>query len=88
MANPNNWLPELTPVEAYWYQRCPKGVLFEIARQFGMRITGQLTNEAAFKVMQDEWDALHCRRIVPQQPPHNTRQSSLAPQNNRPVSRR
>jgi hypothetical protein len=87
MANPNNWLPELTPIEAYWYHRCPKGVLFEIARQFGMRMVGQFTTEAAFKAMQDEWDTLHWKRIVPQKPPGNTRQPTPAAQT-RPLLRR
>ena len=69
MANVKNWLPDLTQEERKWFDRCPKSVLFEIARQFGMRVADDFTAEGAFSVMQEEWRVLHMQEIVPQKPP-------------------
>lgn len=69
MANLKNWLPEMTDAELAWFDKCPKAVLFEIARQFGMRVADSFTAEAAFDAMQNEWDVLHAQDIVPQKPP-------------------
>jgi hypothetical protein len=68
MANIKNWQPELSLSEHEWFDKCPKSVLFEIARQFAMRCADRFTAEAAFQTMQDEWDALHANGIVPQKP--------------------
>lgn len=68
MANLKNWLPEMSLSEREWFDKCPKAVLFEIARQFGMRVADDFSVEAAFKVMADEWTALHQNEIVPQKP--------------------
>ena len=59
MAHLKNWLPDMTPEELKWFDKCPKSVLFEIARQFGMRIGDDFTAEAAFAVMKSEWEVLH-----------------------------
>lgn len=69
MANLKNWLPDLTPAERAWFDKCPKAVLFEIARQFGMRLACNFTADAAFTTMRNEWDVLHVQGIVPQKPP-------------------
>ena len=68
MANLKNWMPDMTPAERMWFDACPKAVLFEIARHFGMRIADDFTAEAAFAQMQSEWNALHANQIVPQKP--------------------
>lgn len=68
MANLKNWLPEMTADERHWFDKCPKAVLFEIARQFGMRVGDNFTAEAAFAVMREEWSVLHDNGIVPQKP--------------------
>lgn len=68
MANLKNWLPDMTEQEQAWFDKCPKAVLFEIARQFGMRVADDFSAEAAFKAMQDEWRILHEQQIVPQKP--------------------
>lgn len=68
MANLKNFLPPMTLSEREWFDKCPKAVLFEIARQFGMRVADDFSADAAFKVMQDEWQALHANGIVPQKP--------------------
>ena len=83
MANLKNWLPEMTPEEMEWFDKCPKAVLFEIARQFGMRLDDNLTAEGAFDVMRNEWDILHVQGIVPQKPPGKSR---ARPQNHAPAS--
>jgi hypothetical protein len=67
--NLQNWRPDLTADELRWFDKCPKAVLFEIARQFGMRIADNFTGEGAFLVMQNEWEVLHAQGIVPQRPP-------------------
>lgn len=69
MANLKNWLPGMTEAEMRWFDKCPKAVLFEIARQFGMRIADEFTAEASFSLMQNEWECLHSNQIVPQKPP-------------------
>ena len=68
MANLKNFLPPMTEQELAWFDKCPKAVLFEIARQFGMRVADDFSEEAAFKVMQDEWRILHEQGLVPQKP--------------------
>jgi len=72
MAHLKNWLSDLTAEEQKWFDKCPKAVLFEIARQFGMRIADDFSADAAFAVMQEEWSALHINGIVPQKPPRRT----------------
>lgn len=68
MAHAKNFMPPMTLSEREWFDKCPKAVLFEIARQFGMRVADDFSGEAAFKVMADEWAALHQNGIVPQKP--------------------
>jgi hypothetical protein len=74
MANLKNWLPEMTAAEHIWFDKCPKAVLFEIARQFGMRVADDFTADAAFATVQNEWDVLHAQKIVPQKPPGKARE--------------
>lgn len=69
MANLKNWLPEMTPAEYRLFDKCPKAVLFEIARQFGMRIADDFSHEGGTKAIIAEWDVLHAQQIVPQKPP-------------------
>lgn len=69
MAHLNNWRADMTDAERAWFDRCPKAVLFEIARQFGMRVADHFTVEAGFAAMQEEWRVLHANEIVPQKPP-------------------
>ncbi len=69
MANLKNWQPDLSREETIWFDKCPKAVLFEICRQFGMRIADDFSADAAFRVMREEWRALHENQIVPQKPP-------------------
>lgn len=68
MANLRNWQPHMTPAEREWFDKCPKGVLFEIARQFGMRVADDFSAEGGFGAMVDEWEILHQNGIVPQKP--------------------
>lgn len=68
MAHLNHILPDLTADELAWFDKCPKAVLFEIARQFGMRVADEFTAEAGFEIMVEEWKALHANGIVPQKP--------------------
>lgn len=68
MANLKNWLPEMTREEMVWFDKCPKSVLFEIARQFGMRIADDFSHEGGFNAVRQEWDILHTNQIVPQKP--------------------
>lgn len=68
MANLKNWMPDMTPAERMWFDGCPKAVLFEIARQFGMRVADDFTAEGAFAQMQNEWGVLHAQGLVPQKP--------------------
>lgn len=70
MAHLKNWCPEMSPAEYAWFDKCPKAVLFEIARQFAMRLGDNFTAESAFAVMQTEWEVLHVQGIVPQKAPH------------------
>lgn len=72
MAHLNNWKAPMTREERDWFDRCPKAVLFEIARQLGMRLTSDADADAAFAVMRDEWEALHANRLVPQKPPRRS----------------
>jgi hypothetical protein len=69
MANLKNWLPDMTTEERAFFDKCPKAVLFEIARQFGMRIADDFTSEGGFSATRDEWRILHENGIVPQKPP-------------------
>lgn len=69
MAHLKNWMPDMTAEERRWFDKCPKAVLFEIARQFGMRIADDFSADAAFKVMAEEWLILNQNDIVPQKPP-------------------
>lgn len=69
MAHMKNWQPPMTREERDWFDRCPKAVLFEIARHIGARLTEDASVEAAFSVMRDEWEVLHLNSIVPQKPP-------------------
>ncbi len=69
MANLKNWLPPMSEEERRWFDKCPKAVLFEIARQFGMRVADDFTAEGAFDAMQFEWAALYGNGLVPQKPP-------------------
>jgi hypothetical protein len=48
MANLKNWLPDMTPEERQFFDKCPKAVLFEISRQFGMRVADDFSAEGAF----------------------------------------
>lgn len=68
MAHLKNWLPDMSREEAEWFDKCPKSVLFEISRQFGMRIADDFTAEGGFKAMRQEWAILHANEIVPQKP--------------------
>jgi hypothetical protein len=68
MANLKNFLPPMTLSEREWFDKCPKAVLFEIARQFAMRVADDYTEDAAFATMQNEWDVLHSQGLVPQKP--------------------
>lgn len=68
MANLKNWLPDMDKADMAFFDKCPKAVLFEIARQFAMRVGDEFTADAALKVMADEWEALHLNGIVPQKP--------------------
>lgn len=69
MANLKNWLPEMSAAERKWFDKCPKAVLFEIARQFGMRMADEFTPEAGFAFIRNEWDVLYLQELVPQKPP-------------------
>ncbi len=68
MANLKNWLPDMSDEEQQFFDKCPKAVLFEIARQFGMRVADDFTADGGFKAVQDEWAILHQNGIVPQKP--------------------
>lgn len=69
MSRGIKWRPPVTPEESSWYERCPKAVLFEIARQFAMRVGDDFTDDGAFATLRNEWDVLHAQGIVPQKPP-------------------
>lgn len=58
----------MTLSESEWFDKCPKAVLFEIARQFGMRLADEFTPEAGFATMVEEWELLHANGVVPQKP--------------------
>ena len=68
MAHLKNFLPPMTLSEREWFDKCPKAVLFEIARQFAMRVSDDFTEDAAFATMQNEWSVLHSQGLVPQKP--------------------
>lgn len=68
MANLKNLLPPMTLSEREWFDKCPKAVLFEIARQFGMRVADDFSAEAGFAEMVKEWQSLYDNAIVPQKP--------------------
>ena len=59
----------MTAEERRFFDKCPKSVLFEIARQFGMRIADDFSAEGAFNSIKTEWTLLHQQQIVPQKPP-------------------
>lgn len=69
MANLKNWLPDMTAEEREFFDKCPKAVLFEIARQFGMRVADDFSAEGAFLAIRQEWTILAQQNIVPQKPP-------------------
>lgn len=69
MAHLKNWMPDLTDEERKWFDKCPKAALFEIARQFAMRLGDEFSAEVAFKTMVNEWQLLSQQDIVPQKPP-------------------
>lgn len=71
MAHLKNWMPYMNAEERAWFDKCPKAVLFEIARQFGMRLGDDFTAEGAFAVIRNEWSLLHQQDIVPQKPPRD-----------------
>jgi len=68
MARTTNWQPSTSLSESEWFDKVPKSVLFEIARQLAMRVADDFTAEAAFRTMAAEWQALHDNGIVPQKP--------------------
>ena len=68
MARTTNWHPHMSLPESEWFDKVPKSVLFEIARQFAMRVADDFTAEAGFAEMVKEWEALHANGIVPQKP--------------------
>jgi hypothetical protein len=70
MANMKNWLPDMDLGERLWFDACPKSVLFELARQFAMRLgeEDEPSVDEAFRIMQREWEILHMNEIVPQKP--------------------
>lgn len=68
MTHLKNWLPDMDHDEHMWFDKCPKSVLFEICRQFGMRVADDFSAEGAFAVMRQEWEVLHQQGIVPQKP--------------------
>lgn len=84
MANLKNWLPEMTREERVFFDKCPKSVLFEIARQFGMRVADDFTAEGAFKAIKTEWELLHQQAIVPQKPPRDFTPKPLHPSLSQP----
>jgi len=67
--NLKNWSPGMSPEEQKWFDACPKALLFEIARQFGMRIADEFTDDGAFRAMRNEWEVLHAQGLCPQKPP-------------------
>lgn len=69
MAHLGNWMPDLSAEEREFFDKCPKAVLFEIARQFGMRVADDFTAEGAFEAIKSEWTVLYQNEILPQKPP-------------------
>ncbi len=69
MANLKNWLPPMSRDEMAWFDKCPKSVLFEIARQFAYRIGGDFSEPGALSELRAEWEILFQNEIVPQKPP-------------------
>jgi hypothetical protein len=80
MAHINNWMPTMTADERAWFDRCPKAVLFVIARELAMLRTGGEDRSAAFSLMKDEWGAQHQSGHVPQKPfnPSKPRRKAVA----------
>lgn len=68
MAHAKNWKPAASLPEQEWFDKCPKAVLFEIARQLAMRVADDYTAEGAFAEMQKEWAAVYENGLVPQKP--------------------
>lgn len=64
----NKWQGPMTLSERDWFEKVPKAVLFEIARQFAMICADDFTAEAAIAHMAKEWETLHENGIVPQKP--------------------
>lgn len=75
----------LTDEERAWFDKCPKAVLFEIARQFAMRVADDFTEEAGFNTMKQEWEILHQQQIVPQKPFTYKPPKPAAPGDSRPT---
>lgn len=69
MAHIGNWMPDLSKEEREFFDKCPKSVLFEIARQFGMRVADDFTAEGGFGAVMSEWTILYQNQLLPQRPP-------------------
>lgn len=66
----NAWQPQATREERIWLEKCPKSVLFVIARQLGAAAAGSCDDlELGFKQVVREWQAQFESGIVPQKPP-------------------
>ena len=68
MSRSTNWHPSMSLSESEWFDKVPKSVLFEIARQLAMRVADDYCAEAGFAEMVKEWEALHSCGVVPQKP--------------------
>lgn len=66
MANIRNSLPKMTDEERAWFDDCPKGVLFAIARKFAVSLT--ITDAAPQKIMMGAWEYLYDTKVVVQKP--------------------
>ena len=68
MARSTNWQPPMSLSEREWFDRVPKSVLFEIARQFAMLVAEDHSEGAAIAHMAKEWEVLKLNGLVPQKP--------------------
>lgn len=68
MPRSTNWTPPMSLSEGEWFDKVPKSVLFEIARQFAMRVADDYSDEAALATMAAEWAAIHANGLCPQKP--------------------
>ena len=59
---------EMSLVEHDWFDKVPKAVLFEIARQFAKLVADDFNDDAALAAMAKEWATLHAGGLVPQKP--------------------